>query len=70
MPKSEEALATIAQHTGDATRDIPAATLNLVRAKLPPDLQPVLEGEASTDLATLGRIFGEELPGGLVFANA
>jgi hypothetical protein len=70
VAKSEEALATIAQHTGDATRDVPAATLNLVRSKLSPDLLPVVEGETSRDIATLGRMFGEELPGGLVFANA
>jgi hypothetical protein len=72
LPKTEEALASIAQHTGDATRDLPAATLNLVRAKLQnnPELLAVVEGQETRDLRAMGRMFGEELPGGLVFANA
>jgi hypothetical protein len=70
VKQSEEAIAAIAQHTGDATRDVPAATLNLARRALQdrPDLLPVVEGEAEGDLGVLGRVFGEELPGGLVFA--
>jgi hypothetical protein len=73
MPKTEEALASLARHTGDATRDIAPATLNLVRTRLQktPELLPVLDGgEESRDLRAMGRMFGEELPGGLVFADA
>jgi hypothetical protein len=71
VPGSEEALASIAQHTGDIARDLPPATLNLVRAALDgkPELLRVLEGETARELGTLGRLFGEELPAGLVFAN-
>jgi hypothetical protein len=68
---SEEALASIAQHTGDSSRDLPAATLNLVRRALvnKPELLAVVEGDAQRDLGTMGRVFGEELPAGLVFAE-
>jgi hypothetical protein len=71
LPKTEEALASIAQHTGDATRDLPATVLNAVRAKLQnnPELLAVVEGQETRDLRTMGRMFGEELPGGLVFAG-
>ena len=70
--KTEDALASIAQHTGDATRDLPPAALNLVRTKLQnhPELLAVVEGQETRDLRTMGRMFGEELPGGLVFANS
>jgi DNA-K related protein len=73
MPKTEEALASLARHTGDATRDIAPATLNLVRTRLQktPELLVLLDGgEESRDLRAMGRMFGEELPGGLVFADA
>ncbi len=68
LPKTEEALASIAQHTGDATRDVPAATLNTVRARLKdkPELLAVVEGQTDRDA---GSVYGEELPGGLVFAS-
>ncbi len=72
VPKSEDAIASIAQHTGDAARDLPPAALNAVRTKLQnePELLAVLEGQETRDLRTMGRMFGEELPGGLVFSNA
>ena len=65
-----EALAAIARRTEDPTRDLPAATLGNVRRKLESmphaeRLLAVLEGEGADDRA-LGRIFGEELPSGLV----
>lgn len=68
---SEEAIAAIAQYTGDATRDLPPASLNLARRALTgkPELLPILEGEAERDSGSLGRVFGEELPAGLVFAS-
>jgi len=67
---SEEAIASIAQHTGDATRDLPAASLNLARKALAgkPELLSIVEGESQPDLGAMGRMFGEELPAGLVFA--
>lgn len=67
---SEEAIASISQHTGDATRDLPAAALNLARRSLEgkAELLAVLEGETERDLGSLGRVFGEELPAGLVLA--
>jgi molecular chaperone DnaK (HSP70) len=67
---SDEALASIGQITGDASRDLPAATVNLVRAALrdKPELLAVVEGEKGRDLGVMGRMFGEELPAGLVFA--
>ena len=71
LQKTEEALASIAQHTGDATRDLPPAALNFVRTKLQnhPDLLAVVEGQETRDLRTMGRMFGEDLPGGLVFGS-
>jgi hypothetical protein len=69
---SDEAVAAVAQHTGDATRDLPAATVNMVRRALEgkASLLALLEGEGERDLGTMGRVFGEELPAGLVIANA
>jgi hypothetical protein len=71
VKNSEEALASISQVTGDVGRDLPPATVNLVRRALEstkPELIPVLEGEKPRDLGSMGRVFGEELPTGLVFA--
>ena len=67
-----DALAAIARRTEDPTRDLPAATRAAVRHKLEamPHAARLLaefEGEEEDDRA-LGRIFGEELPSGLVLA--
>src|SRR5579883_350440 len=67
VPKAEDALVAIARRTGDATRDVSAATRDLIRSRIPESLIPALEGEADQDL---GKIFGEELPSGLVVAVA
>ena len=64
LPKTAEAVAAIARRTGDATRDLPAATLDLVRRAFP-DVD--LETEPADQLAAMGKVFGEELPAGLVF---
>ncbi len=64
VPKSADAVAALARVTGDATRDLPPHTLETVRRTLP-DLN--LEAEPTGDLAAMGKIFGEELPSGLVF---
>ncbi len=67
FPGSEDALVSIARRTGDSTRDLAPATLDLVRRSIPEALVPVLEGEEEEDL---GKVFGEELPSGLVMAEA
>jgi len=69
-----EALAALARATGDPTRDLPAPTRESVKRKLEslPHADrylPIFEGEEEDDRA-LGRIFGEELPSGLVLADA
>jgi molecular chaperone DnaK (HSP70) len=68
-----DALAAMARLTGDPTRDLAAATRETVKRKLQgmpksERLLAVLEGEAE-DEQTLGRIFGEELPSGLVWTE-
>jgi hypothetical protein len=64
VTKAGDALASLARHTGDATRDLPPATLSVVRRNFP-DLD--LDRDPSDSLAAMGRIFGEDLPSGLVF---
>jgi len=68
-----DALAAMARRTEDPTRDLPAALRETVRKKLESlphaeRLLAVFEGEEEDDRA-LGRIFGEELPSGLVLAQ-
>ena len=62
IPNAQDALIAIARRTGDSTRDLAPATLELVRRKIPEALIPALEGEMEEDL---GKVFGEELPSGL-----
>ena len=67
-----EAVAQIAQLTGDAARDLPpAAAANVRRALAEREqseaLLALLDGEQPRDLAMLGKLYGEELPSGLVF---
>jgi hypothetical protein len=64
IQKAEDAVAALARRTGDSTRDLPAATLEVVRRAFS-GLD--LDREASGDLAAMNKIFGEELPSGLVF---
>jgi molecular chaperone DnaK (HSP70) len=68
-----DALAAIGRSTGDPTRDLPAPTREAIRVKLraAPHAERLLalfEGEEA-DESALGRIFGEELPSGLVLAD-
>jgi molecular chaperone DnaK (HSP70) len=68
-----DALAALARRCDDAMRDLPAATYENVKRKLQAmphaeRLLAVLEGEEGDDRA-LERIFGEELPSGLVLAG-
>ena len=62
--KAEAAVATLARITGDATRDLPEHLLINVRRVFP---NANLEADPSQDLASMGKIFGEDLPSGLVF---
>ena len=66
VPGSEDALVAMARRTGDTTRDVAPATFELLRRSLPESLLPALEGEREEDL---GKVFGEELPSGLVTAS-
>jgi molecular chaperone DnaK (HSP70) len=65
VPKAEDTVVAIARRTGDSTRDLGPATIEMIRKRIPEALLPVLEGEAEEDL---GKVFGEELPSGLVTA--
>jgi hypothetical protein len=74
IPAAGDALAGMARRTEDPTRDLPAATRDAVRSKLQTlphadRLLAVLDGEEEDD-GTLGRIFGEELPSGLVLVES
>ncbi len=73
VPNAGEALAAIARRTDDPTRDLPAPTREAVRRALEAmphadRLLAAFDGEEEDDRA-LGRIFGEELPSGLVLAE-
>jgi molecular chaperone DnaK (HSP70) len=68
-----DALAALGRRTDDPTRDLPAPLRQTIAAKLQTlphaeRLLSVFEGEEA-DEGTLGRIFGEELPSGLVLAE-
>jgi hypothetical protein len=63
-PKAEDTIGAIARRTGDSTRDVSPATLDVVRRAFP---ELNLDSAPRADLAAMGRIFGEELPSGLVF---
>jgi molecular chaperone DnaK (HSP70) len=68
-----DALAAMARLTGDPVRDLNPATRAAVRSRLEASphaaqLLAVFEGEEG-DERELGRIFGEELPSGLVMAQ-
>ncbi len=67
LDKAEDAVAAMARHTGDSTRDLAPQTLELVRRRFP---QIDLEAEEQENLRTLEKIFGEELPAGLVLAGS
>ena len=68
VPKAAETLVRLAQKTGNVTLDVNAQTVGLVRKLIDNDsgLEAVLDGESQGDF---DRVFGEELPGGLVLEN-
>jgi molecular chaperone DnaK (HSP70) len=68
-----DALASLGRRTDDPTRDLPAPVRMAIRVKLQASphadrLLALFEGEEAGEDA-LGRIFGEELPSGLVLAE-
>jgi molecular chaperone DnaK (HSP70) len=65
-----EALAALARKTGDPTRDVAPVVFEKVRSKLGSSekLLAILEGAEQDDERSMGRIFGESLPSGLVLA--
>jgi hypothetical protein len=64
LPKSGDAIAAMARRTGDSSRDLPGVALDAVR-RAHPEID--LESEPEDQLAAMGKVFGEELPAGLVF---
>jgi hypothetical protein len=71
MEEAHETLASMARCTGDVTRDLDASTLALVRVSLEQGSEAdqfvgILEGKAPRSEQNLSRIFGEQLPSGLV----
>lgn len=66
IEKAEDAVAAMARRTGDGSRDVSGATMDLARRAFP---GIDLEGEAGDHLAAMGKVFGEELPAGLVFVE-
>lgn len=71
IPKSDDALVSLARRTGDPVRDVSGVTLSAVRARLTDaGLLAQLDGDAERDERALGRIFGEDLPSGLVLGGS
>ena len=69
VPNATETLVRLAQKTGNVTLDVNAQTTGLVRKLIgnDQDLEALLNGEAQSDF---DRVFGEELPGGLVLEKS
>jgi hypothetical protein len=71
VPHAEDALASLGRRPGDPTRDVPQPAFDAIAARITnPKLRAVLEGDEQRDEQTLGRIFGESLPSGLVLTTA
>jgi hypothetical protein len=70
-PSLLEAVVQIAQQTGDVARDLPPATLELVRksCEASPHAASLLRDlSGQQDMASSSRVFGEDLPAGLLLA--
>jgi molecular chaperone DnaK (HSP70) len=65
VPRADDALIALARRTGDPVRDVAATTFAAVTTRLP---NPALL-ETESDERALGRIFGEDLPSGLVLSR-
>jgi hypothetical protein len=63
-PRAQDAVTAMARRTGDGSRDLPGAALDVVRRAFP-DVD--LDSDPQDHLAAMGKVFGEELPAGLVF---
>jgi molecular chaperone DnaK (HSP70) len=61
VTKADDAVAAMARRTGDSTRDLSGPTLDLVR-------RTFSEIDLDAEPATMDKVFGEELPAGLVFS--
>ncbi|MEZ5354679.1 MAG: Hsp70 family protein [Bryobacteraceae bacterium] len=75
LPAAAEAVAAMARRTGDAYRDLPPPTFAIAHRLIEQHkdaqrLLAVLEGRGPRDAESLSRMFGEELPSGLVLAPA
>ena len=62
IERAQDALVAMCRITGDAARDLPSSTVELVKRVLGDDA-----GLLESDEQDLARVFGEELPSGLVF---
>jgi hypothetical protein len=62
--RAEDAVTAMARRTGDSSRDLPGTALDAVRRAFP---NVDLDAEPQDHLAAMGKVFGEELPAGLVF---
>ncbi len=74
-PHVAETVVALCQKTGNASLDVPPATISLVTARISQDkdaekLLARLNGQSTDSAESLARLFGEELPSGLVFAPA
>jgi hypothetical protein len=74
IPQAAETVALLARRTGDAYRDLPPATVAIARRAVEAHkdadrLVLLLEGKGGRDAESLNRIFGEELPSGLVLTE-
>src|SRR6185503_20556955 len=74
IPSAADALASLARRTDDPMRDLSPASREAVRQKLAAhahaeSLLAMFEAEEERDERAMGRIFGEELPSGLVLAE-
>ena len=75
IAQARETVVAIARRTGDASRDLAPATIEMIRRSVEDDpasgrLLAALEGEQPLGESEFSRIFGEELPGGLVFGDS
>ena len=70
VPNTEDAMVSLARRTGDPVRDVPAAAFAIARSRVT-DASAIaqLEGDTARDERALGRIFGEDLPSGLVLGS-
>jgi molecular chaperone DnaK (HSP70) len=70
VPKADDALVSLARRTGDPVRDVAAPAFGAVRARVTDtQLAAQLDGDTERDERALGRIFGEDLPSGLVLGG-